>query len=1040
MPLPMQNTLNERTLAPAEDGRRFWRSLEELAGDDRFAVSLAREFPEYADRLNDPPTRRKFLQLMGASLALAGAQGCVQQPAEEIVPYVRAPEQLILGKPLYYATAFTHDGCGDGLLVESQMGRPVKVEGNPLHPAVPEIMRVANIRSANATDGEPPVRFGPTDAFAQASVLSLYDPDRSQTVLQGGQIDTWESFVSDLFKRLEAFQASGGRGLRLLTQTVVSPTLTDQLQRLLARFPNAVWHQYEPLHADPAFRGAELAFGRALQPIYHLDRADVILSLDADFLVDGPLRLQNAAAFARRRKSVSAANAPGMNRLYVVETGCTLTGASADHRLPMGPVAIRRFTIQLANVLGAAVGGELSSAGSDMADLQAWLDALQFDLQDARGRSLVIAGRGQPPLVHALVHWMNSALGNVGNTVEYFEPIAARSEDQVESLRALVNAVRAREVTSLIIIGGNPVFDAPADFDFAAALSLVPHTVHMSEYVDETSIKCTWHLPQVHFLESWSDTRAADGTAAIVQPLIAPLFRGKSMHELLASLLGNPQPSGHDIVRDFWKAQYALRGNTQEFAAFWQTSLHDGILAGTTSAPLTATIRMDLATALNQEISTADRSVSNDVFQAVFRPAPTLWDGRFANNGWLEELPQPFTTLTWDNAVLIAPQTATSQHLATGDVVEVAVGARRIEIPVCIVPGHPIDTMTLHVGYGRTSAGRVGNGVGANVFPLRTSDAMWNAAASLRKTGRSQLLAMTQEHFLMEDRHLVRAGTAAELQANPTNPAFMAAGHHRPPADVTMYPPHPYHGYKWGMVVDLSKCFGCSACVVACQAENNIPIVGKDQVSRGREMHWLRIDQYYSGEADNPASYHQPVMCQHCELAPCEVVCPVGATTHSDEGLNEMVYNRCVGTRYCSNNCPYKVRRFNFLDYNTELRSDALLQLSSNPDVTVRSRGVMEKCTYCVQRINAARIDSEKENRTIRDGEIVTACQAACPAEAIVFGDLNDPNSAVTQAAQSSLNYSLLGELNTRPRTSYLAAIRNPRPNLGQTTTDQHVE
>jgi MoCo/4Fe-4S cofactor protein with predicted Tat translocation signal len=1035
---PINSTTTERNAGVSGCGRQFWRSLEELAGDQRFAALLAREFPEYADRLTDAPTRRQFLQLMGASLALAGAQGCVQQPEEAIVPYVRAPEQLIPGKPLYYATAMAHDGSGVGLLVENQMGRPVKVEGNPLHPAVPEIMRAANDAA-----GDRQLRFGPTDAFAQAIVLSLYDPDRSQTVLQNRQIDTWESFASDLLKRLEKFQSQGGRGLRLLTETVVSPTLADQLRQFLEKYPNAVWHQYEPLHPDPAIRGSQLAYGKAMQPIYRVGQAAVILSLDADFLVDGPFRLRNAAEFARRRQvgSRPEAAAPGMNRLYVVETGRTLTGAAADHRLPLGPAAIQQLAIRLANSLGAALGSVPVPDGvGKSAEFQAWFDALQGDLQAAGGRSLVVAGRGQPALVHALAHWMNNALGNAGRTVEYYVPIAARSEDQVDSLRTLVMAIRAREVESLLIVGGNPVFDAPADLDFVGALELVPHAVHMSQYDDETSAGCAWHLPQAHVFESWSDVRAADGTATIVQPLIAPLFRGKTVHELLGTLLGNPQPSSHDIVRDFWKTQHAQRSGADVFEAFWQTALHDGIVAGTTSSPLTATLRTDFATAIEKEISNSDRSGGNEAFQVVFRPAPALWDGRYANNGWLQELPQPFTTLTWDNAALIAPQTAASHLLASGDIVEVAVGAARIEIPVCIVPGHPAETMTLQVGFGRTRSGRVGNGVGTDVYRLRSSERMWFATASIRKTGRTQVLATTQEHHLMEGRHLVRAGTATEFEANPEHPVFMSVGHHSPPADATMYPPHKYDGYKWGMVVDLSKCIGCSACVVACQAENNVPIVGKEQVSRGREMHWLRIDQYYSGETDSPASYNQPVMCQHCELAPCEVVCPVAATTHSDEGLNEMVYNRCVGTRYCSNNCPYKVRRFNFLEYNAELRSDALMQLSSNPDVTVRSRGVMEKCTYCVQRINAARIDSENEDRTIRDGEIVTACQAACPAEAIVFGNLNDPKAVVTLAAQSSLNYSLLGELNTRPRTNYLAVVRNPHPNLAHTTTDQHVD
>jgi MoCo/4Fe-4S cofactor protein with predicted Tat translocation signal len=1019
-------TALDRDAAPTVDGgRHLWRSLEELADDDQFAAALAREFPEYADRMHDATTRREFLQLMGASLALAGAAGCVQQPAEGIVPYVRAPEDIIPGKPLYYATAITHDGAASGLLVESQTGRPVKVEGNPRQPAVPEIMR-----SANDAAGGVQLRFGATDAYSQAAVLSLYDPDRSQTVLHYGQIETWESFAAEWSSRMAAFLADGGRGLRLLTQTVVSPTLADQLRQLSEKFPNAQWHQYEPLHNDAAVVGSQWAFGRVVEPIYRLAAADVILALDADFLVDGPWHLQNAAAFARRRKLAPGDGSATLNRLYVVESGRSLTGASADHRLPLAPSAIAALALELAETLGAQLGDAAANPAGAMAPAnRAWLDAVTADLKDARGRSLVVAGRSQPPVVHALAHWINETLGNVGQTVDYYPPLAARPVDQLASLQDLVAAMRAGEVQSLVILGGNPVFDAPADLRFVEALAKVPHSVHLSQYNDETSAHCAWHLPEAHLLESWSDTRAADGTASIVQPLIEPLFRGKTVHEVVAALLGNPQPVALDLVRDYWKSQLGQTGGGSNFQQQWQRALHDGIVAGTSASPLSVRVSANWATAAAPQIAAA-AVPSNDQLQVVYRPAPALWDGRFANNGWLQELPQPFTKLTWDNAALVSPETAAAHALASGDVVEIAVGDPRVEIPVFVVPGHPVETVTLQVGYGRTTSGRIGDGVGVDVYPLRKSDAMWAASASLRKTGRTHLLATTQHHHLMEGRHLVRTGTLAELAADPAHPEFMRVGHQAPPPEVTMYPPHPYEGYKWGLAVDLSKCTGCSACVVACQAENNVPIVGKDQVSRGREMHWLRIDQYYSGETANPASYHQPVMCQHCELAPCEVVCPVGATTHSDEGLNEMTYNRCVGTRYCSNNCPYKVRRFNFLEYNAELKSDPLLQLRSNPNVTVRSRGVMEKCTYCVQRINAARIESENHDRPIRDGQIVTACQAACPSEALVFGNLNDPGSAVAQLAASSLNYALLGELNTRPRTTYLARVTNPNPQL----------
>jgi MoCo/4Fe-4S cofactor protein with predicted Tat translocation signal len=1025
---------NESHKSKFEIGSRarpqFWRSLQELSDDDVVFASLRREFPEYADRLNDGPTRRQFLQLMGASLALAGIDGCVEQPQEKIVPYVRAPEQIVPGKPLYYATAMTHDGAGVGVLVESHMGRPVKVEGNPAHPAVPEIMRAANDAA-----GTQQMRFGATDVFSQASVLSLYDPDRSQTVLRGGQIDTWETFVSDLRAQLDVLKPEGGRGLRVLTETVVSPTLAAQLAQLREVFPNATWHQYEPINQDNGVKGNRLTFGADVDPQYHIARADVVVSLDADFLVDGPMHLQYAREFADRRRvgrDDGAAGNAAMNRLYVVESSVTPTGAAADHRLPLNPAAIAQFAARIAAALEPALGGADTADGNAVSEppiLQHWLQAVVSDLQAARGRCLVIAGRSQPPQVHAIAHWLNTQLGNVGQTVEYIVPVAARVDVQVDSLRELVESMRRGEVKALAILAGNPVYTAPAELQFASALKHVPLTVHLSQYVDETSSECLWHIPAVHLLESWSDTRAASGTVSIVQPLIAPLYNGKTSHELLNVILGNPPATSYEIVRAFWQQWQLASGRSDTFENAWKTALHDGVIAGTESSVQPMQVNnAAVREALGQLRSEAIRPVGK-ALDAVFRPDPSVWDGRFANNGWLQELPRPFTTLTWDNAALIGPQLAEAEQLETGDVVEVAIGDASVQIPVFVVPGHPRDTITLPVGYGRQRAGRVGNGVGTDVYPLRTSEAMWSASVTLRKTGQSRTLATTQHHHLMEGRHLVRAGTLTEFLADPAHPSFMAVEHSTSPT-VSMYPEHPYDGYKWGMVVNQSACIGCNACVVACQAENNIPIVGRDQVSRGREMHWLRIDNYYEGPPEDPKTLHQPVMCMHCELAPCEPVCPVAATTHSNEGLNEMTYNRCVGTRYCSNNCPYKVRRFNFLEYNAKLRADPTMQLRPNPDVTVRSRGVMEKCTYCVQRINEARIASEKDGRTIRDGEVVTACQAACPTQALVFGNLNDENSEVTRSAASPLNYSLLGELNTRPRTTYLAVVGNPNPTL----------
>jgi molybdopterin-containing oxidoreductase family iron-sulfur binding subunit len=992
-------------------GVRDWRSAE---------------FPLDASAPPDAATRRQFLQLMGASIALAGASGCGEftQPQETIVPYVRPPEQIVPGRPLYYATAMTFGGASLGVLVETQMGRPIKVEGNPLHPSVPAIMPRANQSAPTNL-----IHFGATDAFSQASILSLYDPDRSQTVLRDGQINTWEAMVTELRRELEQLAPSGGLGLRLLSETVVSPTLAAQIEQLLTTFPNARWHQYEAINNDNALLGARLAFGEDVA-INYLEAPRVALSLDADFMADGPMRLQ--LAHRLRSQNLGAGDAT-LTRLYAVETGATLTGAVADHRLPLGPDGVVSFAVAIARALGLETGSDAAAVEVIPAP---WIDAVVEDLRAAQGASLVLAGRDQPPLVHAIAHWINATLGNVGRTIEYRAPIAARAEIAVDSLRELVHALEAKEVAALVILGGNPVYDAPANLNFREAVGYARFSLHLAQYADETSAECLWHVPEAHVLESWSDTRAGDGTASIVQPMIAPLHEGKTAHELLAALLGNPIAKSYDVVRAHW--QQALGGGqtgdnaASNFERAWQVALHDGVIADTTSSALSPTVAADFAASLARQLATQAASGSGAILYLGLRPDYCLWDGRFANNGWLQELPRPFTKLTWDNAALMHPRTADEYRIKTGDVVEITTAGGRIEIPAFVVPAHPRQTITVNVGYGRTSAGRVGNNVGVDAYPIRTTGTMSFAAiTSLRKTGATKPLATTQHHYYMAGEHLVRAGTLEEYQAAPKHPHFVHDVEHGSEGG-SLYPEFPYDGYKWGMVVNQSACIGCNACVVACQAENNIPVVGADQVSRGREMHWLRIDNYYSGHSDNPAVYQQPVMCMHCEKAPCEPVCPVAATSHSAEGLNEMTYNRCVGTRYCANNCPYKVRRFNFFDYNTQLREDATLQLLPNPNVTVRSRGVMEKCTYCVQRINGARMASEKENRPIRDGEILTACQAACPTAAITFGDLNDPNSAVRKLAESGLNYGLLTELNTRPRTSYLGIVRNPNPKLNE--------
>ena len=996
----------------SSQGQEYWRCLEELADSEQFHKLLIQEFPQQAAGWFDGVSRRDFLRLMGASLALAGLNACGRAAPidKKIVPYVNQPEEIVPGRPMFFATAFPMGGAGTGVLVESHEGRPTKIEGNPNHPA----------------------SVGATDAFAQASILTLYDPDRSQVVSNAGRISTWNAFLTAINDDLEAERLSGGAGLRILTETVTSPTLTNQLRQLLAKFPRAKWHQYEPVNRDNAQAGGRLAFGNNVNTVYRFDNADVVLSLDADFLFAGPGNVRYARDFVGKRRVRQ--NKSEMNRLYVIEVTPSVTGSMADHRLALRPSEMPGFAAAIAAKIGLPVQSTTDAQHSQ------WIDALVRDLQKHRGGGIVVAGDQQPPVVHALAHAMNQALDNVGKTVIYTDPIVANPVDQSASLRELVRDMETASVKVLVMLGGNPVFTAPVDLRFAEHLAKVPFRVHSSLYDDETSAYCHWHIPETHYLESWSDVRAYDGSVTILQPLIAPLYGGKSSHEVLAALLGGFGDTTYDIVRNYWKTQ-KIAG---DFETFWRTALHDGVVAGTAFQPKTVKLK---ALANVDGLSASDASVSEtrnskparqNSLEISFQPDPTLFDGRFANNGWLQELPKPLTKLTWDNAALMSAKTAERLGLsyqvgARGgehgrvftDVIELRYEGRSLRAPAWIVPGHADECITLHLGYGRTRAGKVGNGTGFNAYAIRTANApYYGAGLEIRKIGTQYPLACTQFHHSMEGRDLVRAATIEEYRKNPN---FVQGEHHQE-SEGSLYPGYKYEGYAWGMSIDVNACVGCNACVVACQSENNIPVVGKTEVTRGREMHWLRIDRYYKGSPQNPETYHQPVPCMHCENAPCELVCPVGATNHSHEGLNDMVYNRCVGTRYCSNNCPYKVRRFNFFEYS-DFETPSLKPLR-NPNVTVRSRGVMEKCTYCVQRINVAKIEAEKENRPVRDGEIQTACQAACPTQAIVFGDINNREAAVAKLKSESLNYGLLTELNTKPRTTYLAKLKNPNPEI----------
>jgi MoCo/4Fe-4S cofactor protein with predicted Tat translocation signal len=984
-------------------GRDYWRSLDDLASTPAFKELLEREFPQQAIGWSEDEDsvegRRNFLKLMGASLALAGLAACTRQPTEHIMPYIRQPEELIPGRPLFFATAMTLSGVANGVLAESHEGRPTKIEGNPEHPAT----------------------LGAADAFMQASVLQLYDPDRSQTVVMDGEVRGWGDFLTALREILAAQATKRGAGIRILMETTTSPTVADQIQKIQALYPGVKWHQWEPAGAHNSRAGAGLAFGQPVNTYYDVSKADVIVSLDADFVASGPASFRYARQFAARRRVRGSQTE--MSRLYVAEPMPTPTGTKADHRLPLRAGDIEELAWALGTALGAANGPK----SGDNADIYKWVGPIARDLQNHKGTSLVMAGEHQPPIVHALAHVMNASLGNVGHTVFYTDPIEVNPTDQLASLEDLVKDLDAGAVDLLVILGGNPVFNAPVEIGIKDRIRKAKARVHLSLYRDETSEVCQWHLPEAHYLETWGDARAFDGTVTIQQPLIEPLYGGRSMLQVLRMFTEEPLTSPYDLVKGYWAGQH----KGADFEAWWRRAVHDGVVPDSALPAKTPAVRKEAIGA------PAGTRRLGGTLEVIFRPDPTIYDGRFANNGWLQELPKPITKLTWDNAAIMSPATASrlgvlmENTLDYGEIgvpmVELTYQGRTLRAPVLAQPGHANGAVTLHLGYGRTKAGQTGTGIGFNPYGLRTSKALWHdVGLEAKKISGSYLLAITQnQHILDTRRHIYRHADIAEYKKNPEAPH---EGAETTPRELTLYPEYKYEGYAWGMAIDLTACTGCGACVVACQAENNIAVVGKDQVRRGRAMHWVRVDSYYNGDPNNPGLYNQPVPCMQCENAPCELVCPVQATVHSSEGLNDMVYNRCVGTRYCSNNCPYKVRRFNFYlfqDFDTPS-----LKLARNPDVTVRSRGVMEKCTYCVQRINAAKIDAEREDRKVRDGDIQTACQATCPAEAIIFGDINDANSRVAKMKAEKLNYSMLEDLNTRPRTTYLASLRNPNPEI----------
>lgn len=968
---------------------KTWRSLHEIAETPEFQDFVEREFTRQAAPWNAAIDRRQFIKLIGASLAMAGLSACRPQLAEKIVPYVKQPEELIPGLPQFYATAVSFEGYAMGCLVESHTGRPTKIEGNPQHPA----------------------SLGSTDKFMQAEILGLYDPDRSQAVTRSGEPSTFAEFVDDVRRELKRQEILNGRTMRILTERVTSPTMADQMRKFLASYPEAKWVTYEPVNDDNAYEAAMNAFGRPLDTHYNVLDADVILTFDSDFLTLGPGNVRYARDFSDRRRV--RADKTSMNRVYSIESAPTLTGAKADHRIPAKPSEIESYARAIASAIGASSGAE-SVAHPE------FVNAVAQDLQRARGRSVVVAGRNMPASVHLLAHAINAALGNIGKTVIYTEPVEANPMNNMRRLSELAAEMSSGAVDILIVIGANPVFTSPADIDFASAMANVPFTARLGLYNDETSRRCKWHIPMAHELECWGDARAFDGTASIMQPLIQPLMGGIAPVEFAAGLRGIDNPESHSIVQSYWKTQRA-GGN---FEDDWRHWLHDGVIPNTAFAPVNA----------SPNITLTRSTPAGAGVEITFAPDPMIWDGRYANNSWLQELPKPMTKATWDNLVLLSPKMAEQMGLFKKfdpvgrgfevPLIKVEHEGRSFTAPGWVMPGHADDSVTVLLGYGRTNVGHVGNEKGTNAFTIRTSSSPWIAAGSVSAVGEMYSVASTQHTHSMENRHIVRETTIDNFVANP-----MFAHEDKHDEDVSMYPEREYEGNAWGMVIDTNVCTGCSACVAACQAENNIATVGKEQVLRGRDMHWIRVDRYYEGGLDDPKIHHVPIPCMQCEKAPCEVVCPVAATSHSAEGLNDMVYNRCVGTRYCSNNCPYKVRRFNFLQYSDN--KTPLIRMMHNPNVTVRGRGVMEKCTYCVQRINDARKHAKIAGRPIADGEVLTACQAACPTKAIVFGNINNPEAVVRKTKEQPHNYSLLADLNTRPRTTYLAKFRNPHPALG---------
>jgi molybdopterin-containing oxidoreductase family iron-sulfur binding subunit len=987
----------------------YWKSLNQIAQNDTYKNFADREFQEGASELTDGLSRKSFLQIMGASIALAGLASC-RRPVEKILPYHQQPEQSVIGNPLYYATAMPMGGYLTGIIAESKEGRPTKLEGNP---------------DQDASKGK-------SNIFHQAAILGLYDPDRARKVRLNGEDSTWDAFVAFCTSQF----ADKSRNVAVLSEGNSSQTMA-RLRRD-SGFSNLRWVTYEPFGDENQLAGNALAFGRRLRSDVHFDQAQVIVSIDSDFLNLSTNNVENVRRYTDRRAKVES-NAGEISRMYSIESTYTVTGSNADHRLRLKPSDIQAFAYALASELGVAAGYNNHMSGN------AYLTSVVADLRAHAGNSVVVAGDGMPAEIHAAVAAINGALGNNGTTVTYKEVSHTGDGDQREALAQLVADLNSGTIDTLVLLGTNPVFNAPADLDMANAIKKAATTIQVSDYVDETTRNgVTWHIPRTHFLEAWGDGASPSGQASIIQPLIQPLFGAKSEIEVMNAVFSGTDTPGYDLVRATWVSNLGESG--------WTTALNDGVIPNTAKADVSVSVTAGLAGALATAMQ-AVASASSDL-EVSFKPDNHVFDGRFANNGWLQEFPDPITKITWDNVVLVSPDTANSlgiKDIYNGinnenhtTLISVTVNGNSVTVPAWILPGHADNVITVLCGNG-SNVGKVSTGVGTNTYPLRQSSAMYAAKASISADQGTYMIACTQDHHSMEGRPLYRQATVAEYQDDPTfaqKMVYVPGKKDDDPFAITLFDAQTYPEYEpqWGMTIDLNSCIGCGVCTIACQAENNIPVIGKKEVSRSREMQWIRVDRYFVGDdVSNPQMVHQPIPCMHCELAPCEQVCPVAATTHSDDGLNQMTYNRCIGTRYCSNNCPYKVRRFNFFNYTKvyleENNADdpEILHMAMNPDVTIRFRGVMEKCTYCVQRINRKKIETKIETgNSVKpaDGSVVTACQQACPANAISFGDLTDANSKVSKAKASTRNYLLLEELNIRPRTSYLARITNPN---GQT-------